>query len=41
MRDGTADPVSRDQIPRRERGQRKKVFVSVQLTTSRVGNHPD
>ena len=37
MRDGTAEPVSRDQIPRRERGQENIIF-SVQLTTSRIGN---
>ena len=38
-RDGTAAPVSRDQILRRERGQR--TFMSpVQLTTSKIGgNH--
>ena len=34
-RDGTAEPVSRDQILRRERGQGKIIFP-VQLTTSRI-----
>ena len=37
-RDGTAEPVSRDQILRRERGQETSTFL-VQLTTSRIGNH--
>ena len=37
-RDGTAEPISRDQILRRERGQGIFVFP-VQLTTSRIGNH--
>ena len=36
-RDGTAEPVSRDEILRRERGQGKNIFP-VQLTTSIVGN---
>ena len=36
-RDGTAEPVSRDQILRRERGQGNIIFP-VQLTTSRIGN---
>ena len=36
-RDGTAEPVSRDQILRRERGQGKK-HISVQLATSWIGN---
>ena len=36
-RDGTAEPVSRDQIPRHARGQGNIVFP-VQLTTSRIGN---
>ena len=36
-RDGTAEPVSRDQILRHARGQGNIVF-SVQLTTSRIGN---
>ena len=36
-RDGTAEPVSRDQIPRHARGQGNILFP-VQLTTSRIGN---
>ena len=36
-RDGTAEPVSRDQILRHARGQGNVIF-SVQLTTSRIGN---
>ena len=36
-RDGTADPVSRDQILRHVRGQGNIIFP-VQLTTSRIGN---
>ena len=36
-RDGTAEPVSRNHIVRRERRQGKNVFP-VQLTTSRTGN---
>ena len=36
-RDGTAEPVTRDQIIRHERGQTKK--KTVQLTSSRIGNH--
>ena len=36
-RDGTSEPVSRDQILRHARGQRNIIF-SVQLTTSRTGN---
>ena len=36
-RDGTAEPVSRDQILRRERGQGNDMFP-IQLTTSRIGN---
>ena len=36
-RDGTAEPVSRDQILRRGRGQRNIIFP-VQVTTSRIGN---
>ena len=37
--DGTAEPVSRDQILKRERGQGNTVFIfPVQLTTSRIGN---
>ena len=34
-RDGTAEPVSRDQILRREDGE--NIFFPVQLTTSRIG----
>ena len=37
-RDATPEPVSRDQILRRERGQRNLCFP-VQLTTIRIGNH--
>ena len=37
MRDGTAEPVSRDQVLRRERGYGKHFLV--QLTTNRIGNH--
>ena len=36
-RDGTAEPVSGDQILRHARGQRNIIFP-VQLTTSRIGN---
>ena len=36
-RDGTAEPVSRDQILRPKRGQGKTIFP-VQLTTSKIGN---
>ena len=36
-RDGTAEPVSRDQILRHARGQGDIIFL-VQLTTSRIGN---
>ena len=36
-RDGTAEPVSRDQIFRHARGQGNIIF-HVQLTTSRIGN---
>ena len=36
-RDGTAEPVSRDQILRHGRGQGNTIFP-VQLTTSRIGN---
>ena len=36
-RDGTAEPVSRDQILRRER-EREIFIFPVQLTTSRIGN---
>ena len=37
-RDGTAEPVSRDQILRHERGQGNTFIFPVQLTTSRIGN---
>ena len=36
-RDGTAVPVSRDQILRHARGQGNIIYL-VQLTTSRIGN---
>ena len=36
-RDGTAEPVSRDQTLRRERGQ-GNINFPVQLATSRIGN---
>ena len=36
-RDGTAEPVSRDQILRHARGQ-ENIFFPAQLTTSRIGN---
>ena len=36
-RDGTAEPVSRDQILRHALGQGNIIFP-VQLTTSRIGN---
>ena len=36
-RDGTAEPVSRDQILRYARGQ-GNIMCPVQLTTSRIGN---
>ena len=36
-RDGTAEPVSRDQILRHARGQ-GNILSPVQLTTSRIGN---
>ena len=36
-RDGTAEPVSRDQILRHARGQGNIIFP-VQLATSRIGN---
>ena len=36
-RDGTAEPVSRDQILRHARGQVHIIFP-LQLTTSRIGN---
>ena len=37
-RDGTAEPVSRDHILRREREQGNIDFPCFQLTTSRIGN---
>ena len=37
-RDGTAEPVSRDQILRHAREQGNTIFFPVQLTTSRIGN---
>ena len=37
-RDGTAEPVSRGQILRRERGQKGIFVFPVQLTTSTIGN---
>ena len=37
-RDRTAEPVSRDQILRLERGQEKHYFLGL-LTTSRIGDH--
>ena len=37
-RNGTAEPVSRDQILGRERGDREICIFPVQLTTSRIGN---
>ena len=38
-RDGTGEPVSRDQILRRERGRREIFIFLVQLTTTiRIGN---
>ena len=37
-RDGTAEPVSRDQILRHERGDREISISPVQLTTSRIDN---
>ena len=36
--DGTAEPGSRDQILRRERGKEIYLFFPVQLTTCRIGN---
>ena len=38
-RGGTAEPVSRDQIPRDEERQRIFNVSPVRLTTSRPGNH--
>ena len=37
-RDGTAEPLSRDQILRREREEGNIHFACVQLTTSRIGD---
>ena len=37
MRDGAAEPVSRDQILRRERGQ-ENIFFPVELAANRIGN---
>ena len=37
-REGKAEPVSRDQILRREQGQEKVFIFPVQLTTSNIGN---
>ena len=37
-RDGTAEPVSRDQILRREQRGQEILIFPVQLTTSRIGN---
>ena len=37
-RDGTTEPVSRDQILRRVRGQGNIFIFPVQLTMSRIGN---
>ena len=36
-RDGTAEPVSRDQILKHEQGQGKNILC-VQVTTNRIGN---
>ena len=36
-RDGTAEPVSRDHMLRRERGQEKNK-IPIQLTTSKINN---
>ena len=38
-RDGTAEPVSRDQILGHGRGQENIAFFPVQPTTSRISNH--
>ena len=37
-RDGTAEPISRDQILRHARGQGNIIFPVQLLTTSRIGN---
>ena len=39
MRDGTAEPISRNHFFRRERGQQGENIFPAQLTTSRIGNH--
>ena len=46
MRDGTAEPISRNEIDSQARtgikiiyGDRVKIIFPVQLTTSRIGNH--
>ena len=36
-RDGTTEPVSRDHILRRERGQGNILIFPVQLNTNRIG----
>ena len=36
--DGTAEPLSRDQLIRRGRRQGKRICFPVQLPTSRIGN---
>ena len=38
-RDGKAESFSRDQILRRERGQKNCLSYPVQLNTSRISNH--
>ena len=37
-RDGTAEPVSRDQFSGGANGDREIIIFPVQLTTSRIGN---
>ena len=37
-RDGTAEPVPRDQIFSGANGDRETIIFPVQLTTSRIGN---
>ena len=39
MRSGKTEPVSRDEMCRRERGTKIYIF-SVELTMNRIGNHP-
>ena len=39
MQDGTDEPVSLDQILRREQELREILIFTVQLTTSRIDNH--